>query len=84
MADDRHQFWYAENARVYLDEILDGVCETHIDIELDEETQYSKGFDNDEIFSMLVEAYPKATSKMLECMFDLLPWEEVIVVRISV
>lgn len=81
--DDRYQFWYAENARVYLDKILDGACETHIDIELDEVTQYSKSFDDDEVFSLLTEAYPNATNEELDFMFELLPWEEVIIVRVS-
>jgi len=84
VADDGYSFWYAQNANVYLDEILDGACKTDIEIDLNDEIQYSAIFNDCEVFELLNDAYPTATDEEIDFMFDLLPWEEVIVVRISV
>jgi len=83
VAEEGYNYWYASECRVSLDSILDGSKEMPYDIKLDQEKWYSRDYNDDELVDALYESpYAKCHYDVTE-MERKLPWEDVIIVHIS-
>ena len=84
VADDGYNWWYASECKASLDSILDGSKEMPYDIKLDDEKWYSKEYDDDIIADILFDHFGHHYENEIDNLFEKLPWEDVIILHISV
>ena len=83
VADDYHSWWYSESGQVGLDSVLSGSAEHEYGIKLDDERMYSMSDDEDELLDMFFDEYGHHYENEIPRYVKNLPWNEVIVIRVT-